>query len=98
MSYEKAMKRNNRRNKAFQPILGMPFEGLKEGEHIESYASTAKRTAESFHVRAKINNEWIQISDNYITEDEATEKSFELDVIYNNTRIYSDKGFKISGW
>jgi len=35
---------------------------------------------------------------NFITRDEAVIESFELDKIYNYTRIYSDKGMKIMGW
>lgn len=98
MSYTKSMKHanNHRKDKYFQPIFGMPF---KEGEHVESSLKIGLRTAESFHVRAKINDKWEQISENFPTEDEAIEKSFELDKIYNNcTRIYSDKGIHISGW
>jgi len=100
MSYNKAMKHINGHNKdkKYQPILGMPFEGLKEGQHIESSYSIACRTAESYHIKAKINNEWIKISEDFISEDEATTESFKLDEIYNNTRIYSDKDMHISGW
>lgn len=100
MSYKKAMKHSNnhRKDKFYQPILGMPFDGLKEGEHIESYYSFAERTAESYHVRAKIDNEWIQVSEVFLSEDDAIDKSRELDKIYNHTRIYSDKGMHVSGW
>jgi len=97
MSYEKAMKHssNPRKSKFYQPVLGMPF---KEGERVESTLSIGLRTAESFHVKADINNKWEQVSENFLTEDEAIDKSFELDKIYNRTRIYSDKNMHISGW
>jgi hypothetical protein len=100
MSYNKAMKHanNHRKDRFYQPILGMPFDGLKEGEHVESYASIAKRTAESYHVKAFIDNEWKRVSEDYDTEDDAIDKSFELDKIYSRTRIYSDKDMLICGW
>lgn len=96
MSYEKAMKHVNshKKDRFYQPIFGMPF---KEGEQVESYASIANRTAESYHVRAKINDDWVQVSEDFKTEDNAIDESRELDQVYGYTRIYSDKGFRIAG-
>lgn len=100
MSYVKAMKhsKNHRKDRFYQPILGMPFEGLKEGDHVESQLHIGLRTAESYHIRIKIDNVWIKISKDYLTEDEATIEAIELDKKYCNTRVYSDKGIHISGW
>lgn len=101
MSYNKMMKRVNghRHDRDYQPILAMPF---KNGEHVESYYSVAERTAESYHVRVRssINEEFVKISDDFSTEDEAIEycREKDLDNIYPWVRIYSDKGMHISGW
>jgi hypothetical protein len=90
---------SHRKDKFRQPVLGMSFEGLKEGQHIESYASVAKRTAESFHVKEKnnITGEWKRISEEFETEDKAIDfcSTLENDL---HTRIYSDKDMHISGW
>jgi hypothetical protein len=103
MSYTKAMKHSNnhRKDKYFQPILGMTFEGLKEGEHIESYLSMAHRTSTGYNVRVydKEKREYIQVSDEFKTEDEAVDfiKTLsEYDQL--GSRIYSTEGMHISGW
>ena len=103
MSYKKAMKHSNnhRKNKSYQPILGMPFEGLKEGQHIESYSSVAQRTAESYHVRTKNNlKEFVRTSEDFKTEDDAIDwlrenlsKNDQL-----SSRIYTQAGMYVSGW
>jgi hypothetical protein len=102
MSYNKAMKHSNnhRKDKYYQPVLGMPFEGLKEGEHIESYQSIAERTAESYHVKAfnEINNTWERMSKDFLTESEAIDESFIFDEKGYRTRIYSDKDMRVAGW
>lgn len=80
-----------------QPILF-----AMQGEHIESLASIAKRTAESCNVRVRndINEDFIQISKEFQTEDEAIQYCIDndLDNKYKWIRIYSDKGLHISGW
>jgi hypothetical protein len=103
MSYGKAMKHanNHRKDRFFQPILGMPFNGLKEGEHIESHYSFAKRTATGYNVRVydKEKREYVQASEEFLTEDEAVEfiKTLsEYDQL--GSRIYSTEGMHISGW
>jgi hypothetical protein len=101
LSYEKAMKRTNghRHDKDYQPIFGMPF---KEGEKVESYASVAERTATGYNVRVydKDKREYIQVSEEFNTEDEAVEfinsKLSKYDQL--GSRIYSTEGMKISGW
>lgn len=104
MSYEKVMKhnKNHRKDKFFQPVLGMPFEGLKEGEHIESYYSVAMRTATGFNVRVRddINEEFKQITEDFITENDAVRYCIDndLDNKYKWVRIYSTEGMHISGW
>jgi hypothetical protein len=104
MSYNKAMKHanNHRNDKFYQPILGMPFDGLKEGEHVESYASVANRTATGFNVRVRDDrySEFKQISEDFKTEDEAVDfcKNNDLDNKYAWVRIYSTEGMHISGW
>jgi len=101
MSYVKAMKRNNKRNKATQPVLGMPFDGLKEGQHIESYSSIAHRTATGYNVRVydKVKREYIQISEEFKTESEAINftKTLSKEDEFMS-RIYSTEGMHISGW
>jgi hypothetical protein len=103
MSYNKAMKHSNnhRKDKFCQPILGIPFDGLKEGEHIESYHSIAQRTATGYNVRVynKELREYIQISEELQTEDEAVNfinTLSEYDQL--GSRIYSTEGMHISGW
>lgn len=104
MSYSKAMKHcnNHRKDRYTQPILGMPFKGLKENEHIESYYSVAKRTATGFNVRVRntINEKFTQITQEYKTEDEAVQYCIDnnLDNKYKWVRIYSTEGMHISGW
>jgi len=104
MSYEKAMKHvnNHRKDKYYQSIFGMPFEGLKEGEHIKSYHSVAVRTATGYNVRVRNNRfeEFIQITSEYKTEDKAIDFCIDndLDNKYSQVRIYSTEGMHISGW
>lgn len=99
MSYEKMMKRTNghKHDKDCQPILF-----AMQGEHIKSLASIAERTAESCNVRVRndINEDFIQISKEFQTEDEAIQYCIDndLDNKYKWIRIYSDKGLRISGW
>jgi len=76
MSYSKAMFhcKSHKKNKCHQPILGMPFEGLKEGQHIESYHSRAIRIATSYNIRVSDvykGAEFKQISQEFKTEAEA---------------------------
>jgi len=103
MSYAKAMKHvnNHRKDKYRQPVLGMPFYDLKEGEHIESCSSVAQRTATGYNVRVynKEERKYIQVSDEFKTEDEA------IDIIETlsqydqlGSRIYSTEGMHVSGW
>jgi len=103
MSYAKAIKHssNHCKDKQRQPVLGMPFEGLKEGQHIESYYSVAKRTAESYHVRVENDNkEFIRVSPDFDTEDDA------IDWLRENlnrddqlfSRIYTQAEMYVSGW
>lgn len=103
MSYSKAMKHANshKKDKNYQPILGMPFDGLKEGEHLESYHHFAKRTATGYNVRVynKESREYIQVSEEFITEDEAVNFIDTLsDYDKLGSRIYSTEGLHISGW
>ena len=60
-----------------------------------------KRTAESCNVRVRndINEDFIQISKEFQTEDEAIQYCIDndLDNKYKWIRIYSDKGLHISG-
>lgn len=104
MSYTKAMKHINghRKDRFFQPIFGMPFNGLKEGEHIESYSSMAKRTATGYNVRVSdnIHDEFIQITEEFKTENEAVIyiDDNKLHDIYKLVRVYSTEGMKICGW
>lgn len=101
MSYDKMMRRTkgHRHDKDYQPIFGMPF---KENEHVESYASIAERTAESFHVRVRnsINEKFVKISEDFSTEDDAVQYCIDndLDNKYSWVRIYTDKGLHVSGW
>lgn len=103
MSYAKAMKHanNHKKDKFKQPILGMSFNDLKECEHIESFHSFAKRTATGYNVRVydKEKREYIQVSDEFNTENEAI---YFLDTLtpYDKlgSRIYSTEGLHISGW
>jgi hypothetical protein len=101
MSYAKAMKHINshRKDRYYQPVLGMPF---KENERVESYKSIADRTATGFNVRVRnnINEDFTQITDEFKTEDEAIIYCIknDLDNKYNWVRIYSTEGMKISGW
>ena len=100
MSYKKAMKHSHhhRKDKFYQPILGMPF---KENEHVESYHSVALRTATGYNVRLydKEKREYIQVSEEFFTEDEAVSY---IDTLSDNeklmSRIYSTEGMHISGW
>lgn len=103
MSYAKAMKHSNnhRKDRYTQPVLGMPFNDLKEGEHIESYHSFAKRTATGYNVQVydKEKREYIQVSEEFNTEDEAVhfiKTLSEYDQL--GSRIYSTEGMHISGW
>lgn len=103
MSYIKAMKHiNGHRKDIFtQPIFGMDFSDLKEGEHIESYHHLAARTATGYNVRVydKEKREYIQVSDEFITEDEAVrfiDTLSEYDRL--GSRIYSTEGMHVSGW
>jgi len=103
MSYAKAMKFNKRRNKAIQPCLSMPFDGLPEGKHIESYTSKANRTATGYNVRVKEDNggDFQQVSEEFKTEDEAIDyinNNSCLEQQYKYVRIYSTEGMHISGW
>jgi len=104
MSYAKAMKHssNPRKNKCYQPVLGMPFEGLKEGEHIESYHSRAIRIATSYNVRVSetYKGEFEQISEEFKTEDDAIDYIRENDIEenYKYVRIYNNEGMYVSGW
>jgi len=105
MSYIKAMKFNKRRNKAIQPCLGMPFERLAEGTHIESGISKAKRTATGYNVRVsntlgQDKNEFQQVSDEFLTEDEAIDfiDNSHIEQQYKHIRIYSTEGMHVSGW
>ena len=103
MSYAKAMKHanNHRKDKFYQPILGMPFDGLKDDEHIESYYSFAKRTATGYNVRVydKEKRVYIQVSDEFKTENEAVIFIKTLsDYDKMGSRIYSTEGMHISGW
>lgn len=99
MSYEKMMKRTNGHNhdKDYQPMLF-----AMEGEHIESLKSIAERTAKSFNIRVRndISEDFIQISKEYPTEDDAVQYCIDndLDNKYKWVRIYTDKGLHISGW
>lgn len=103
MSYAKAMKQSNnhRKDRFYQPILGMDFSDLKEGEHIESYHSFAKRTATGYNVRVydKEKRKYIQVSNEFATEDEAVNFLDTL-IPYDKlgSRIYSTEGLHISGW
>lgn len=99
MSYEKMMRRTNghRHDKDYQPIIAS-----LSGEHIESLKSRADRTAESYHVRVRntINEEFVKISKDFETEDDAVQYCIEneLDNKYKWVRIYTDKGLHLSGW
>lgn len=100
MSYEKAMKHScsHRKDKFYQPILGMPFE---ECEHVESYHSIALRTATGYNVRVydKEKREYVQVSGEFITEDQAVDfidTLSEYDQL--GARVYSTEGMHISGW
>lgn len=101
MSYKKMMKRTNghHHDKDYQPVLAMP---MREGERIESLASMAERTAETFNVRVRnnINEKFVQISEEFSTEDDAVQycRDNDLDNKYKWVRIYTDKGLHISGW
>jgi predicted lipase len=100
MSYEKAMKhsRNHKKDKFYQPILGMPF---KENEHVESYHSITQRTATGYNVRVydNIKREYIQVSEEFETEDKAVDFIDNLsDFDKLGSRIYSTEGMHISGW
>ena len=100
MSYEKAMKHscNHKKDKFYQPILGMPFKG---GEHVESYHSLAIRTATGYNVRVydEEKREYTQVSEEFSTEDEAVDYIYRLSE-YDQmmSRIYSTEGMHISGW
>ncbi len=103
MSYEKAMKHcnNHRKDRFYQPIFGMDFSNLKEGEHVESYHACAARTATGYNVRVydKEKREYIQVSEEFKTEDEAVyfiDTLSEYDQL--GSRIYSTEGMHISGW
>lgn len=104
MSYKKAMKHSNnhRKDRFCQPILGMPFEGLKESEHIESYQSIALRTATGYNVRLRNdkNDYFKQVSEEFKTEDEAVQFCIDndLDNKYLQVRVYSTEGMHVSGW
>ena len=99
MSYRKMMKRTHGHNhdRDYQPILF-----AVSGEHIESEFSIAQRTAKSFNVRVRndINDEFVQISEEFPTEDDAVQYCIDndLDNKYKCVRIYTDKGLQISGW
>lgn len=71
-------------------------------KHIESGISIAQRTAKSFNVRVRndINDKFVQISEEFPTEDDAVQycRDNNLDNKYKWVRIYTDKGLKISGW
>ena len=73
-----------------------------QGEHIESLNSIAERTAKSFNVRVRndISEDFIQISKEFPTEDDAVQYCIDndLDNKYKWVRIYTDKGLHISGW
>ena len=105
MSYAKAMKHssNPRKNKCYQPVLGMPFEGLKEGEHIESYHSRAIRIATSYNIRVSDvykGTEFKQISQEFKTEDEAIDfiRENDLESKHKYIRIYNNQDMHVSGW
>jgi hypothetical protein len=100
MSYTKMMKQvhNHRKDKFYQPVLGMPF---KEGEHVESYSSIAHRTATGYNVRVydKEKRQYIQVSEEFKTEDKAIDflrTLTEYDQLC--ARVYSTEGMHISGW
>jgi len=104
MSYAKAMKHsNNHRNDRFrQPILGMPFDDLKEGQHIESGFSIASRTATGYNVRVRDSRDedFEQVSKEFNTEDDAVIflRENDLDNKHLQVRIYSTEGMHVSGW
>lgn len=99
MSYNKMMRRTNghRHDNDLQPMLF-----AMEGKNIESGASLAERTAESFNIRVRnsINEKFVQIADGFSTEDDAIQYCIDndLDSKYCWVRIYSDKGLHVSGW
>lgn len=100
MSYEKVMKHSlsHRKDKFYQPILGMPF---KECEHVESYHSVALRTATGYNVRVydKEKREYVQVSGEFVTEDQAVDFVDTLpEYVQLGARIYSTEGMHISGW
>lgn len=100
MSYEKMMRRTNghRHDKDYQPILT----AFSQEHNVESLKSMAERTAESYHVRVRntINDEFLKISDDFETEDDAVQYCIDndLDNKYKWVRIYTDKGLHLSGW
>lgn len=99
MSYEKMMRRSSghRHDKDYQPII-MSLSGT----NIESLASMSRRTANTYNVRVRnnINEEFVQISREFSTEDEAVQYCIDedLDNKYVWVRIYNDKGLRVSGW
>jgi hypothetical protein len=99
MSYEKMMRRTNshHHDRDYQPMLF-----AMDGHHIESASSIAERTAESYNVRVRndTNEEFVQISKEFNTEDEAIQYCIDndLDNKYKWVRIYTDKGMHLSGW
>ena len=99
MSYEKVMKRTNghRHDNDCQPILF-----AMDGKNIESMTSLAERTALLFNVRVRnsTNEDFIQISEDFLSEDEAVQycRDNDLENKYKWVRIYTDKGLHISGW
>jgi hypothetical protein len=80
----------------------MPFEGLKEGEHIKSYHAIAEEAATGFNIRVRNNknDKFEQITNEFKTEDEAVIYCIDndLDNKYLQVRIYSTEGMHISGW
>lgn len=99
MSYDKMMKRTNshRHDRDYQPMLFS-----MSGTNIESLASISRRCAESFNVRVRqhLNEDFVQISKEFDTEDEAVIycQDNDLDNKYKQVRIYNDKGLHVSGW
>lgn len=93
------MKRTNghRHDRDYQPVL-MSL----SGEHIESLSSIAQRTASTYNVRVRdrADEDFVQISEEFLTEDAAVTYCKENDLDNKNVwvRIYSDKGLHISGW
>ncbi|MFA6843566.1 MAG: hypothetical protein WCR33_04115 [Bacilli bacterium] len=108
MSYAKAMKHVNghRKDRFYQPILCMPFNDLKPGQHQESGKSIALRTATGYNVRVsqtlgQDRNEFQQVSGEFKTEDEAVDyinNNIYLEQQYKYVRVYSTEGMHISGW